>query len=113
FYIFERPPLLFERPAMQRLEGAGAYPAVKNRFERAFEARREAAGELIAARRAGDSQKQAASIEGYRAAQKELDAARRDGGALVDKGFNDTNYIFLSFVTKYLPAEDVVRIVEA
>ena len=23
---------------------------------------------------------------------------------MVDKGFNDTNYIFLSFVTKYLPA---------
>src|SRR5437879_11120628 len=29
FYIFERPPMLFERPAMQRLEGASAYPAVK------------------------------------------------------------------------------------
>jgi len=104
FYIFEPPPLLFEQPAMQRLEATGAYPAVKNRFDRAFEARREAAGSLIAARRASDSQKQAASIEGYRAAQKELDAARRDGGALIDKSFNDTNYIFLSFVTRYLPA---------
>jgi SSS family transporter len=104
FYIFERPPLLFEQPAQQRLEATSAYPAVKNRFDRAFEARREAAGSLIAAHRASDSQKQAASIEGYRAAQKELDAARREGGALVDKGFNDTNYIFLSFVTRYLPA---------
>src|SRR5262249_751371 len=104
FYIFERPPLLFERPAMQKLEVIGDYARVKNRFETAFEARRAAAGSLIAARRAGDSQKQAASIEGYRSAQKELDAARREGGALVDKSFNDTNYIFLSFVTKYLPA---------
>src|SRR5260221_4598701 len=78
FYIFERPPVLFERPAMLRLEAAGAYPAVKNRFDRAFEARREAAGSLIAARRAGDSQKQTVAIEGYRAAQKELDTARPD-----------------------------------
>ena len=104
FYIFERPPLLFERPAMQRLEAAGGYAQVKTRYDRAFEARREAAGSLIAAHRAGDPQKQGQSIDGYRAAQKDLDTARREAGALVDKGFNDTNYIFLSFVTKYLPA---------
>src|SRR5207245_2202390 len=72
--------------------------------DRAFEARREAAGSLIAAHRASDPRRQTASIESYRAAQKELDSARREGGALVDKGFNDTNYIFLSFVTRYLPA---------
>ena len=29
---------------------------------------------------------------------------RRDAGGMVEKRFNDTNYIFLSFVTKYLPA---------
>ena len=39
FYIFERPPLLFERPAMQRLEAAGGYLQVKTRYDRAFEAR--------------------------------------------------------------------------
>jgi Na+/proline symporter len=101
FYIFERPPLLFERPAMVRLESAGGYTEVKTRFDRAFLARREAAGSLIAAHRNGGDP--TASIDGYRTAQKELDSARRDAGALVDKGFNDTNYIFLSFVTKYLP----------
>jgi Na+(H+)/acetate symporter ActP len=104
FYIFERPPLLFEKPALQKLEMAGGYSDVKTRFDRAFDARREAAGALIAAHRAGDPGKQAASIDGYRSAQKELDAVRRDAGGLVEKGYNDTNYIFLSFVTKYLPA---------
>src|SRR6185369_76513 len=44
FYIFERPPLLFERPAMVKLEGSARYAGVKSRFDRAFEARREAAG---------------------------------------------------------------------
>jgi Na+/proline symporter len=104
FYIFERPPLLFEKPALQKLEMAGGYSDVKIRFDRAFDTRREAAGALIAAHRAGDAGKQVVSIDGYRAAQKELDTVRRDAGALVEKGFNDTNYIFLSFVTKYLPA---------
>src|SRR6266481_3259277 len=66
FYIFERPPLLFEAPAMRRLESAGEYPSVKARFDQAFEARREAAGTLIAAHRRGD----APPVEQYRAAQK-------------------------------------------
>jgi Na+/proline symporter len=104
FYIFERPPLLFEKPALQKLEMSAGYSDVKTRFDRAFDARREAAGALLEAHRSGDAGKQVASIDGYRAAQKELDAVRRDAGTLVEKGFNDTNYIFLSFVTKYLPA---------
>ena len=42
-------------------------------------------------------------------AQKEIDARaheRRQAGGTAggEKGFNDTNYIFLSFVTRYLPA---------
>ena len=46
----------------------------------------------------------------YRAAQKELDACARAvqrnwwSARAGEKGFSDTNYIFLSFVTKYLPA---------
>ena len=103
FFIFERPPLLFEATAMRKLESVSAYPAVQSRFERAFELRRESAGSLIAAHRAGDPQKEAASIERYRAAQKDLDSVRREAGAMVDKDFDDTNYIFLSYVTKYLP----------
>ena len=104
FYIFERPPLLFERPALEKLETAGAYGAVKARYDRAFEARKAAAGSLIRAHRRGDAGGQEAAIGGYRIAQKELDAARSEAGGLVEKGYNDTNYIFLSFVTRYLPA---------
>src|SRR6185295_10367992 len=43
FYIFERPPVLFESPAMVKLEASGGYSGVKARFDRAFDARREAA----------------------------------------------------------------------
>ena len=46
------------------------------------------------------------SIEG---AQQEINDVRASGAKLYEqdsgeKGFNDTNYIFLSFVTHYLPA---------
>ena len=42
-------------------------------------------------------------------AVKDVDAARSEGAGLVaatggEQGFKDTNYIFLSFVTRYLPA---------
>ncbi len=48
------------------------------------------------------------AVEGYRHAQQDVDAARKQSASLVEatggeKDFRDTNYIFLSFVTKYLP----------
>src|SRR6266852_491694 len=43
FYTFERPPLLFEKPAMEMLESSATYPDVKARYEHAYEARRTAA----------------------------------------------------------------------
>jgi len=44
----------------------------------------------------------------YLQAEHEIDAARQRASRLVEasggeKGFNDTNYIFLSFVTRYMP----------
>jgi len=104
FYTFERPPLLFEKPAMEKLASSATYPEVKTRYENAYAARRAAAESLLAAHRARDAGREAALIDGYRNSQKELDAVRHDAGLVVDKAYNDTNYIFLSFVTKYLPA---------
>jgi Na+/proline symporter len=64
---------------------------------------------LAEARRAGDGVKRAASLEHFRQAQQEINSARAAGTDLFqrmhgEKNFNDTNYIFLSFVTRYLPA---------
>jgi Na+/proline symporter len=47
-----------------------------------------------------------------------LDEVRKEAGALVQRvsgvpGFNDTNYIFLSFVTRYMPAGVVGLILAA
>jgi len=112
FFLFERPPLLFQSVAMEELQSAEAraqYAPIDARFEHAFEQRKEAAIDLAEARRAGDPVKRAASLERFRQAQQEINGARAEGTDLFqrmrgEKNFNDTNYIFLSFVTKYLPA---------
>jgi Na+/proline symporter len=63
----------------------------------------------VEAHHRGDPQSENRSVEEYRAAQKEIDSVRVRAAKLVEraggeKGFSDTNYIFLSFVTRYLPA---------
>jgi len=112
FFLFERPPLLFQSVAMHDLESPGLreqYSPIGTRFELAFERRKQAAIELAEARRSHDGGKRKESLEQYRAAQLEINNARAQGAGLYErsrgeKGFNDTNYIFLSFVTRYLPA---------
>ena len=112
FFLFERPPLLFQNLAMKELQApqvSAQYAPIETRFEQAFERRKEAAIGLAEARRKGDGAKRAESLEQFRRAQTEINGARTDGATLYvrtheEKGFNDTNYIFLSFVTRYLPA---------
>jgi Na+/proline symporter len=109
FYTFEKPPLVFHRLEMARLEGTGdEYAQLSERWDKAFESRREAARDV--ARGGG--------LERYRAAQAEMENVRRDGVKLVEKSggqasLNDTNYIFLTFVTRYLPAGVVGLILAA
>ena len=105
FFIFEKPPLLFHRAELQRIERSADYAGLQARYDRAFEARREAARAVLD----GAGGRGGAAVESYRAAQREFDAARREAVKLVEKeggerGLNDTNFIFLTFVTRYLPA---------
>ena len=108
FFTFEKPPLLFQKAELDRIRGTGEYAQVQQRFDAAFEARKSAAYGLVEARRHGDSSRRRQSVERYRTADKSVEAARSEGARLVEKtsslaGFTDTNYIFLSFVTRYLP----------
>ena len=109
FFVFEKPPLLFHRVELERIERTAGYGGVRSRYEAAFERRRESARSLIEAGRNGDGTSKSRAAESYRAAQRELDSARREAVALVEqaggqRGLNDTNFIFLTFVTRYLPA---------
>jgi Na+/proline symporter len=97
FFIFVKPPLVFHPLAQKQIESRAEYPGVQARFDQAFEHRQ------VAARHVKDvsPERRGAAIAEFRAAQKELDSAH---DAAVDlAGDKDTNYIFLSFVTTYLP----------
>jgi len=109
FHLFVQPPLLFQQAELARISSRPEYAPLQQRFDRAFEARRAASLAMIDARRKGDENREAAQKDAYRAAEREIDGARSDASVMVgaaggEKGFRDTNYIFLSFVTKYLPA---------
>ena len=109
--------MLFQPVELKRIEAPG-YRPVEDRYRAAFEDRKAAASRLILARRAGDSAAGADSLAAYRKAQKGIDAARGEGARLVQAAthtskFNDANYIFLSFVIRYMPAGVVGLIMAA
>jgi len=108
FYVFVQPPVLFHRVELARVQASSSYQPMASQFQSGFDRRRDAALALVEAHHAGDSAAQSRNIEAYRAAQKEMDDARSRASKLVGEvggpqDFSDTNYIFLSFVTRYLP----------
>jgi Na+/proline symporter len=96
FYTFEKPPVTFHPEEMAKINA----PDVLTRYDTAFDARRQAAREYLSG---------TGSLESYRAAQSSFEASRKDAAGNV----NDTNYIFLSFVIKHLPAGVVGLILAA
>ena len=94
FFIFIQPPLVFQPLAEKQLESKTEYPALQSRFNRAFERRRAAARGVI-------ERHTPAALAEFREAQSQLDAVHAE--AVKVGGEPDTNYIFLSFVTRYLP----------
>ncbi|MBV9925362.1 MAG: sodium:solute symporter [Acidobacteria bacterium] len=110
FYQFTQPPVFFN-PVQLEHARAGAQGAQFRQFEEtyaaAFEEKQQAARAYVGALRAGDGGAADAASEQLRSAQERAGAAR-DGAVKIirasDPKQNDTNYVFLSFVTHYMPA---------
>ncbi len=108
FYLFAQPPVLFEQSQMELIQNSPGFRPLAERYSGAFNQRREAALRLLEARRTGDRVLEGERLGEYRSAQRAIDGVRSDASDLVERsggerGFSDTNYIFLSFVTRYLP----------
>jgi Na+/proline symporter len=110
FYIYQVPPILFEGRDLARIQAPAvrqAYEPVDRRYRAAHDDRRRAADAVVRARFHADGELDAAR-DAYRLAQSRFEAARHAGAALVEASgggrSNDTNYIFLTFVTRHLPA---------
>jgi Na+/proline symporter len=92
-FLFVRPPIVFQPVVMEQVQSSPQYAAIEGRYEQAFDQRQTAARRVISSAHG--------ALQDFRAAQTNLDAARAE--ALSLSSANDTNYIFLSFVTHYLP----------
>ncbi len=103
FYIFERPPVLFEPVELKRIESKPGFANVRQKYEEAFDRRKSAAQDYLSATHAGDEAARRTSLDRYKTAQSDFIKAHDDTEKLAGSSFHDTNYIFLSFVTRYLP----------
>jgi Na+/proline symporter len=92
FYIFAPAPILFHPEELKRVERQPGFTEKARQYETHWNARREAARQVVA-----DSSDGAATAR-FRAADRDMEAVRKTFEV------NDTNYIFLTFVTKNLPA---------
>ncbi len=113
FFLFEEPPLLFNNVERDRMARASdtAFAREEARHREALPVRREAALGLL---RSDEASSRSAFLE----ADGHVESVRREGIAVVEKArggetYNDTNYIFLNFVLKYLPTGLVGLIIAA
>jgi len=102
-FIFLRPPLLFQPVELANLGGDARLPAIERRYEEAYARRKQAAEDFVQASHSGNNAARPEIVNRFRAADQELNDAHAAGARLVGKDFDDTNYIFLSFITRYLP----------
>src|SRR5687768_12214296 len=106
FYHFQPEPLLWNPVELRKLEtqtAAGDVAPLRARFETAHAARRAAAEEYLRTRAGGGDAGR------YLEAGRELEAARKEVRTEVErrKGggkYNDTNYIFPSYILAHLPS---------
>jgi SSS family transporter len=97
FFHFSQAPMLFQPVELKNLQSNPRFPAAEQRYKQAFVERKAAAESYLASKNPDTKAR-------YQQAERELESAHAAGEQLVGKGFHDTNYIFLSFVTRYLPA---------
>ena len=100
FFTFEKPPMLFDRTELRQLESKAEYTGLSTQYDAAYEQRRAAARQYLRTHSENE-------LMSFRARNLEFEQVRKAAGA------KDTNYIFLTFVTKYLPAGVVGLIMAA
>ena len=111
FYLFTEPPMLFNsvhESQVRASDRAGEYEALDADFHRAFELRRDAADDLVAARETDDPANVNQATARFVASNQQLNGIRGRAETLVqdvtgDRAYTDVNYVFPTFVTTKLP----------
>jgi len=106
-FLFVPSPAIFQPGEAHRAAQTASWKPVDAKYRLAFEQRRDAAYQFAqAARHPGPSEQTALSR--FRASQAAFNGTRQQALQIVERlnggeKFDDTNYIFLSFVKSYLP----------
>ncbi|MFL6256597.1 MAG: sodium:solute symporter [Pyrinomonadaceae bacterium] len=110
FYQFTQPPVFFNPVQLERARTGARGPefrALEEDYAAAFAEKQQAARRYVGALRAGDDAAAATASQQLQSAQERAGKVR-NGAVDIIKSFdakpNDTNYVFLSFVTHYMPA---------
>ena len=110
FYLFTPPPLLFNASLLERARHTQYGPqlqALTQRHNEAFEAQRSAAEVYLAALHSAGEREQAKAK--LRAAAAQVKAVRTEAQSLIARALpgadpRDTDYVFLTFVLRHVPA---------
>ncbi|HEY7679438.1 MAG TPA: sodium:solute symporter [Terriglobia bacterium] len=124
FFIFERPPMLFNRAEAAKVEQssspevAARYRAAVGQYDQALEQRRQVARQMLETRRNPPEGAVALNPAELRRANQAVNDTRQEGIAALRQAnggaaYDDTNYIFLTFVTRYFPIGLVGLIIAA
>lgn len=111
FYQYHRPPLFFNQYELSKLENsshASELAQIESEFNTAFVNKQAELSRLNSALDADDENAIRESRNSLKIADEQTDLLRKELTDLMQKNdpeaeVNDNNYIFLSFVTEYLP----------
>lgn len=110
FYQFERPPVFFNPAEVRRVEESAArdqYLQSKAQFDQAFDRRREFGLDLLEARRSGDATREAQILGDFNKADEEVRTIKKETEKIIrsatGSSSSDVNYVFPSFILKYVP----------
>jgi SSS family transporter len=111
FYQFNRPPMFFNQYEVKQVKKssyASQYNLLEAQYAGAFEQRKNKANDLIKAFDSKDPIKISQAQNELKIADNEAMAVRKEAIGVMKKNNSkanedDTNYVFLTFVTHYLP----------
>lgn len=101
FYVFDKPPIVFNAPALATVADHPELVELESRWDVAFEARRDAARALVD----GDETAKAT----LKSTHAEMETLRGEAKALIERvapgtETKDSDYIFIRFVLGHLPS---------
>ena len=111
FYQFNRPPMFFNRYEVEQVKQskyAEQYNKLEDQYSAVFQQRKNKADDLINAFNSKDESRINEAQDALKIADKQSAAIRQEAISVMKKNNSqanedDTNYVFLNFVTHYLP----------